>query len=97
MSSKQPRELEELATDSVIELPREASVIHTPLKPKAWQRLLRNHPDKWFADYIQEGHRAGVPNGEQANLISHMKNMLSAAVHTGVVDDYLGREVERKS
>ena len=76
-------------------LPPEACEIHTPLKPRVWQRLLEDHPDKWFANYIhrgiEQGFRIGF-HGEQASLVSHVKNMISAGEHQEVVDMYLKGE-----
>ena len=95
--SKQLRALEELSSERPSLLPQEACIIQTPLKLEAWQELLGEHPDKWFADYIlqgiEQGFRIGF-HGSQDNLRS--KNMVSAREHPVVVAKYLGDEVCQK-
>ena len=58
-----------------------------------------DHPDRWFASYIlrgiEEGFRIGF-HGDHEKLRSRMKNMISAAEHPVVVDDYLEGERRHK-
>lgn len=49
------RALEQGAQDRPVALPPEACKSHTPLKVEAWKDLLREHPDRWFADFILRG------------------------------------------
>lgn len=96
--SKQLRALELGALTEVITLPPEACRICTPLRLGAWQEMMREHPDKWFADYIlrgiEQGFRIGF-HGEQADLRARMRNMVSASEHPTVIAGYLQEEMSQ--
>ena len=69
----------------------------SPLNAKAWEKRLSHHPDRDFADYIvngiQKGFRLGI--NPEATYSSASRNMQSAILHQGVVDEYLKKEVEQ--
>ena len=85
----------ENSSDS-IKVPPEATAITTPLQPKEWQRLLREHPDKLLANYfiagLSNGFRVGFSNPPSKLCLAH-KNLLGAHQHPQVVDDYLKVEI----
>ena len=60
---------------------------------------ISDHPDKWFSGYIlrgiEQGFRIGF-HGDQANLRSRMRNMVSAMEHPVVVTEYLEGERSQK-
>lgn len=69
--SGQLRALEQGVSVGPLTLPPEACKICTPLKPEAWQVLLKDHPDSWFSNFIlrgiEKGFRIGF-HGDQENL-----------------------------
>lgn len=69
-----------------------ACIIQTPLKLEAWQR-------RWFSAYILRGIEQGFKigfHGDQENLRSRMRNMVSASEHPVVVAEYLEDERRQK-
>ena len=67
----------------------------TPLKAEIWSKELATHPDQLFCQYIIRGLREGFRVGfdyENSQLRSNGCNLLSAADHPEVVDDYLAVE-----
>ena len=96
--SWQLQALEQGAIEGPATLPQQACRVQTPLKVKAWERLLKGHPDKWFAEFIlrgiERGFRIGF-QGEVKKLRSRLKNMVSAAEHPGVVANYLEEELQQ--
>ena len=63
--------------------------ISTPL------RLLANHPDQDFAQFIVRGIREGFPIGVDptASFVSARRNMSSALENPQVIEEYLSKEV----
>ncbi len=70
--------------------------VQTPLKAEAWERALRGHPDRVFADFLLRGMRQGFRVGFDWTAASQLKsakrNMRSAQEVPEVVDQYLARE-----
>ena len=77
-----------------VELPPEMQHISTPLKINAWERGLRNHPDKQFTEYLIQGITQGFRIGFNYSqpLRSSKNNMISADQHPEIIDDYLANE-----
>ena len=77
-------------------LPSPLRRIKTPLHPEAWERLLKDHPDKGFTQYLLHGVREGFRIGFQGSgrCRQAKRNLRSAYEHPLVVDAYLRREVE---
>ena len=69
--------------------------VTTPLKVNEWARLLTNHPDTAFVDYILAGIKEGFRIGYKSRnkLRSASRNMRSALEHPQVVQKYLDAEV----
>ena len=89
------RELERGAEARLSVLPPETGRVCSPLKLEAWQSLLKDHPDGWFAEYIVRGIRDGFRigfRGDRASLRAGRKNMMSAMDHPEVVESYLSEE-----
>jgi hypothetical protein len=66
---------------------------------KAWKGLLKEHPDRWFADFILRGiehaFRIGFQGEAGIKLRSRMKNMVSATENPTVVSGYLDEELRQ--
>jgi hypothetical protein len=60
-------------------VPRELSVIATPLRWQAWESELWGHPDREFVQLIIEGIRGGFRIGYNYRLHSRSRNMVSAS------------------
>ena len=69
--------------------------VTTPLKVNEWARLLTNHPDTAFVDYILAGIKKGFRIGYKScnKLRSASRNTCSALEHPQVVQKYLDAEV----
>ncbi len=77
-------------------VPRAARAINTPLVPREWARGLVRHPDIRFRQYIERGIREGFRIGFQHGGVackSAKRNMQSAYLNPGVIDEYLAKEV----
>ena len=68
--------------------------IATPLNVEAWAESLSRHPDRHFAEYINDGLRYGFRIGaDRSKLIGPApNNMPSALHHRRVVSDYIDNE-----
>ena len=86
-------------TGSLLELARVlegpwARVV-TPLKASVWEKLLCNHPDRDFVQFIctgiREGFRIGF-NGALVNCRSVAGNLRSVKEHSEVVRKYIEEE-----
>ena len=62
--------------------------IRTPLNLRAWERGLRNHPDKDYTQCILKGIEHGFPIGVQ-DFQSASQNMHSAREHPEIIEAYL--------
>ena len=82
-----------------VKVPPEATAVTTPLQPKEWQRLLREHPDNLLTNYfitdLSNGFRVDFCN-PPSKLRSAHKNLLGALQHPQVVDDYLKVEITER-
>ena len=69
--------------------------VSTPLVLKAWLQAQSSHPDQAFARYICEGLRSGFRIGFDygSPLKPATANMQSALLHSGVISEYLQKEV----
>ena len=69
----------------------------TPLQVAAWEAALRSHPDKEFADYIQEGIQWGFCIGYDYAYTSSLahSNLPSAREHPEVITKYLSNEIAK--
>ena len=80
------------------EVPAEATLISTPLKPASWLRLLQEHPNKPLVNFfmlgISQGFRIGFI-GSHNSLKSARTNLGSALRHPQVVEEYLAIEVSQ--
>ena len=67
----------------------------TPLLHSEWERALRDHPDRAFANYICTGLRQGFRIGFSRTkpLRRATRNMLSATQHPEPVAEYLAKEL----
>ena len=88
--SGQLKALEEGSMCNPNGLPQEA---WTTLNVEAWQKLLQSHPDEWFKKFILRGIEQGFYHGDQANLKSRPRNMVSAMERPVVVEKYLDEEL----
>ena len=73
----------------------ELQTIETPLKLEAWGEALSNHPDYGFVHYILEGLHNGFRIGfdyTSCTTTPTKGNMLSAAQHADVINEYLKKE-----
>ena len=74
--------------------------VETPLVAEEWSRLLRQHPDEAYKQYVLEGlHHGfciGFRYGSHSSL-SAKRNMRSSLDNPEVVDQYLAKEVGLKS
>ena len=68
--------------------------IATPLNPDAWAEALASHPDRTFARYIVDGLSHGFRIGFQRGspLSSARDNLSSAALHPGIIREYIRKE-----
>ncbi len=72
----------------------EWSVVNTPLRSEAWERRLKDHPDRTFQRYlVTRGFRIGF-SYSQAKCVSATQNMASVTEHPEVVKSYLQKEFE---
>ena len=81
----------------LIDLPAALRGVQTPLQVERWERALRYHPDRWFADYLIRGMREGFRigfNRQACELKSVRRNMRSAEEFPEVVDAYLATETK---
>ena len=72
------------------------AVIRTPLKVKAWEQALVQHPDREFVGYILRGISGGFRIGfnyQRCSRRSARSNMKSAAENAGVVEEFLLTEL----
>ena len=95
---KQLLALEKQSTSPRCNLPEEACAIQTPLKLKAWQELLKQHPDQEFTSYILRGIEFGFRigfNDDSVSLRSRGQNMKSAQEYPQVVTRYLQDEAQQ--
>jgi len=79
-----------------LQLPEQLKIITSPLKVAKWQTLLRDHPDKQFAEFILNGIQSGFRVGfdySHGKLKTRKRNMLSALSNPSIVDTYLHREL----
>ncbi len=75
----------------------EWSVVNTPLRSEAWERRLKDHPDRTFQRYLVKGMTRGFRIGfsySQAKCVSATQNMASVTEHPEVVKSYLQKEFE---
>lgn len=89
-------ELEVCAESRDPTVPDHLSQITTPMKADVWEKLLRRHPDRKFAELIVRGIAQGFRLGydaRRASLQSKGKNMPSAADQPEVVAAYLAEEL----
>ena len=81
-----------------VEVPAEATLISTPLKPASWLRLLQEHPNKPLVNFfmlgISQGFRIGFI-GSHNSLKSARTNLGGALRHPQVVEEYLAIEVSQ--
>ena len=75
------------------ELPDTLRSIATPLDIQEWTRWLAAYPDAGYRDYILRGLMAGFRIGFRYGR-SKSTPALSATQNTGVVDEYLQKEVK---
>ena len=78
------------------ELPPEFAKVTTPLVVREWRTSMSQHPDKWYATYIESGLREGFRIGfryEDCVCTSVKANMHSAVTNSEVIDSYLGKEL----
>ena len=80
------------------EVPAEAMLISTPLKPATWLMLLQEHPNKllvnFFMSGISEGFWIGFI-GPHNSLKSARMNLAGALQHPNVVEEYLATELSQ--
>lgn len=77
-------------------IPQGMREIRTPLVVSEWERELRGHPDREYAEYILRGIREGFRIGfeyENHAHISASSNMKSASQNPEVIDRYIANEV----
>lgn len=71
----------------------------SPLILATWERELKTHPDRAFAEFIlrgiKEGFRVGYESGK-AELKQRVGNMISASEKPEVISEYLQNEMEMK-
>ena len=67
--------------------------VTTTLKVNEWARLLTNHPDTAFVDYILAGIGFRIGYKSRNKLSSASRNMRSALEHPQAVQKYLDAEV----
>ena len=90
--------MEQGAKAGPVIIPQEACKISTPLGVETWEKLLLEHPDRWFVGFILRGIEHGFRiafHGEQESLRTRMKTMVSAAEYPTVVDGYLEEELSQ--
>lgn len=89
--------LHTFAGTSTCRLPSHLQVINTPLIFEAWERLLVNHPDLEYVDYILSGIRDGFRIGFNSSqpLACSKRNMPSAYEHADVIDRQLAKDCEQ--
>ena len=87
--------LEECCQTTLWEVPNMLFQVHTPLVIGAWEKELVSHPDQERASYLLNGLRNGFRIGynyKENTCRPCGKNMVSAALHPQVVEDYLSKE-----
>ena len=81
-----------------VEVPAEATLISTPLKPASWLRLLQEHPNKPLVNFfmlgISQGFQIGFI-GSHNSLKSARTNLEGALQHPQVVEEYLATELSQ--
>ena len=81
-----------------VEIPVEATLISTPLKPASWLRLLQEHPNKPLVNFFMLGRLQGFRLGfigSHNSLKSARTNLGGALQHPQVVEEYLAIEVSQ--
>ena len=78
----------------VFAVDRRIGTVSTPLQISAWTKLLQNHPDSCYVDYLLQGIQNGFHIGFDRSRVlrSAKSNMKSAKDHPEVVQDYLQAE-----
>ena len=80
-----------------VQVPRELTVIETPLKAEVWEAELRAHLDSKFAVYFMSGIRngfwIGYNYGSGLQAAEVVKNMHSARMHPEPIDNYIKEEL----
>lgn len=83
---------------SAVKTPPPLGPISSPLSThiRAWERRLRSHPDREFAEYILQGLEHGFRVGfdYRQQLTPAKRNMQSALDHSEVVEKYIQEERE---
>ena len=88
-------QLEACRTNFICKLPEQALEIVTPLVAQAWEDALAKHPDKEFRHYVIQGIRQGFHigfDGTGCRAKGAERNMQSAMVNPGPVEEYLKEE-----
>ena len=84
--SWQVQELERRSSARWSRLPAEACLVRTPLRAKAWQEMLADHPDRrlveWVVRGIQQGFRVGY-QCDLSNLRQAWQNLVGQAAPGG--------------
>ena len=76
------------------QLPEEMLSIDTPLRADEWQAALKDHPDRWFAEYICNGICNGFRYNRDHKCVSATRHMISTIQYPEVVEEYIAKEME---
>ena len=75
-------------------IPPQMREVETPLRWRAWDHMLEDHPDQRFRSYVVRGIRRGFRVGfhHECQLSKSNQNMSSATDHSEVIQEYLAEE-----
>ena len=76
------------------QLPEEMLSIDTPLRIDEWQAVLKDHPDRRFAEYICSGNGLRIGYDRDHKCESARRNMIQTIRYPEVVEENIAKEME---